>query len=107
MDVGQAKAKSLALSQPQPQLKKSPIISVKEICANAKNDETFLLIPVRELSPPQPPDQRWRVTGFNFSDDFYKMIFFRRIQCQKDRRRSLAPEDSFSIKIAKHIITCH
>ncbi len=87
--------------QPQHQLKKSPLISAKEICDNAKKDETFLLIPVRELSPPQSPGQKWHVTGFNFSDDFYKMIFFRRIQCQNDRRRRETPEDSFSIKIAK------
>ena len=78
-------------SQPQPQQVRVVRALPLNICDNADKDEIFLLIPLYEVAQ--------RVVGFRFSDNFYKMLYLRNIQCERDNRRTRTAADKFATRI--------
>ena len=77
--------------QPQPQQVRVVRALLLNTCDNADKDEIFLLIPLYEVAQ--------RVVGFRFSDNFYKMLYLRNIQCERDNRMTRTASDKFATRI--------
>ena len=75
-----------------------PVVEADKICANANKDENFLLIPVRVGIM---NNGTFIPKGIKFTEDFYKMVYLRDIECQDDDRCRTSGTEKFAERIAK------